>query len=201
MLAVGCQKEEPKAEAPQVEEVKVEAVNFKTEINKAAYAIGVSFANYLSTSIDKPSELGINLNKDMVLQRYWRRIRRKLHLTKKKLVRRLKLLTKRVAGKLIRQHKRQRNQLKLRKQVTTSVAEFAKTEGVKQTESGLLYQVMTQGEALLKRHRYRSSTLQRYINWKWYQFDSSWPWRTSNVPTEPRNPRLDWRRTTNASWF
>ncbi|MBO0222878.1 FKBP-type peptidyl-prolyl cis-trans isomerase N-terminal domain-containing protein, partial [Vibrio parahaemolyticus] len=32
------------------------------------YAIGVSFANYLKTSIEKPSEIGIDLNKDLVLK-------------------------------------------------------------------------------------------------------------------------------------
>lgn len=72
MLAVGCQKEETKPEAaPQAEQVQAEtgkAVHFKTDDDKAAYAIGVSFANYLSTSIEKPSEIGINLNKDLVLK-------------------------------------------------------------------------------------------------------------------------------------
>ncbi|MEQ1342407.1 FKBP-type peptidyl-prolyl cis-trans isomerase N-terminal domain-containing protein, partial [Salmonella enterica] len=34
----------------------------------AAYAIGVSFANYLTSSIEKPNEIGIDLNKDMVLR-------------------------------------------------------------------------------------------------------------------------------------
>ena len=69
-LAVGCQKEETKPEpAPAVEEVQqAEAVAFKTEDEKAAYAIGASFANYLSASLDKPSEIGINLDKALVLK-------------------------------------------------------------------------------------------------------------------------------------
>ncbi|EDL51135.1 peptidyl-prolyl cis-trans isomerase, FKBP-type, partial [Vibrio mediterranei AK1] len=71
MLAVGCQKEEPKAEPAAQEQVQAEtgkAVHFKTEDDKAAYAIGVSFANYLSTSIEKPAEFGIELKKELVLK-------------------------------------------------------------------------------------------------------------------------------------
>ena len=52
-----------------VEQVEADAASsFKTEDDKAAYAIGVSFANYLSQSLDKPSEIGITLNKDLVLE-------------------------------------------------------------------------------------------------------------------------------------
>ena len=46
----------------------VSAGDSKKCLIQLAYAIGVSFANYLSTSIDKPSELGINLDKEMVLK-------------------------------------------------------------------------------------------------------------------------------------
>jgi len=136
MLAVGCQKEEPKAEAPQVEEVKVEAVNFKTEDDKAAYAIGVSFANYLSTSIDKPSELGINLDKDMVLQGIEDVFAEKTALNEEETRAALEALDAQAAEK----------SAEVKKAGDDFRAEFAKTEGVKQTESGLLYQVMTAGE-------------------------------------------------------
>lgn len=70
MLAVGCQKEEaPKTETtPAAQTAAAKTVEFKSEDDKAAYAIGVSFANYLKTSIEKPSEIGIDLNKDLVLK-------------------------------------------------------------------------------------------------------------------------------------
>jgi FKBP-type peptidyl-prolyl cis-trans isomerase FkpA len=144
MLAVGCQKEEPKAEAPQVEEVKVAAVNFKTEDDKAAYAIGVSFANYLSTSIDKPSELGINLDKDMVLQGIEDVFTEKAKLNEEETRSALEALDKRVAETM--QAQAAEKSAEVKKAGDDFRAEFAKTEGVKQTESGLLYQVMTAGE-------------------------------------------------------
>ncbi len=74
MLAAGCQKkdEAPKNEpAPQAEAAKADTagkMTFKTEDEKAAYAIGASFANYLQTSLEKPVEIGINLQKEMVLK-------------------------------------------------------------------------------------------------------------------------------------
>ncbi|MEZ8484511.1 FKBP-type peptidyl-prolyl cis-trans isomerase [Vibrio splendidus] len=144
MLAVGCQKEEPKAEAPQVEEAKVAAVNFKTEDDKAAYAIGVSFANYLSTSIDKPSELGINLDKDMVLQGIEDVFAEKTAFNEEETRAALEALDKRVAETM--QAQAAEKSAEVKKAGDDFRAEFAKTEGVKQTESGLLYQVMTAGE-------------------------------------------------------
>ncbi|MEZ9565730.1 FKBP-type peptidyl-prolyl cis-trans isomerase [Vibrio artabrorum] len=146
MLAVGCQKEEPKAEAPQVEEVKVavDAVNFKTEDDKAAYAIGVSFANYLSTSIDKPSELGINLDKDIVLQGIKDVFADKTALNEEETRAALEGLDKRVAEKMKAQAAEKSAATK--KAGDDFRAEFAKKEGVKTTESGLMYQVMTAGK-------------------------------------------------------
>ena len=71
MLAVGCQKDdETKADAAPAAEQSSSSktVEFKTDDEKAAYAIGVSFANYLNTSLDKPNEIGINLDKELVLK-------------------------------------------------------------------------------------------------------------------------------------
>ena len=144
MLAVGCQKEEPKAEAPQVEEVKVEAENFKTEDDKAAYAIGVSFANYLSTSIDKPSELGINLDKEMVLKGIEDVFAGNTALNEDETRAALEALDQRVAETM--QAQAAEKSAATKKAGEDYRAEFEKTEGVQKTDSGLLYQVMTAAE-------------------------------------------------------
>ena len=147
-LAVGCQKEEPKKEtAPAVEQVQAEtakAVQFKTEDDKAAYAIGVSFAQYLSQTLDKPSEIGITLNKDMVLKGISDVFAGKTDLDEAQTRAALEELDKRVAERMQKQsaEKSAENQ----KAGNDFRAEFAKQDGVTTTDSGLMYQVLTPAE-------------------------------------------------------
>ncbi|ANS86637.1 FKBP-type peptidyl-prolyl cis-trans isomerase [Vibrio scophthalmi] len=155
-LAVGCQKEEePKKEvAPAVEQVQAEtgkAVHFKTEDDKAAYAIGVSFAGYLSQSLDKPSEIGITLNKDLVLKGISDQFAGDVALDQAQTRAALEALDKRVAE--IMQVKAEEQQKAAQEAAKVALkagadfrAEFAKQEGVKTTDSGLMYQVITQGD-------------------------------------------------------
>ncbi|EOJ8646253.1 FKBP-type peptidyl-prolyl cis-trans isomerase [Vibrio parahaemolyticus] len=144
MLAVGCQKEETKPEAaPQAEQVQAEtgkAVHFKTDDDKAAYAIGVSFANYLSTSIEKPSEIGINLNKDLVLKGIEDVFKGNAELNEEETRAALESLDKRVAEKM------QAQAAAAKKAGDDFRAEFEKQEGVVKTDTGLLYQVITPAE-------------------------------------------------------
>lgn len=149
MLAVGCQKEEePKVEkAPAVEQVQTEsaeAVNFATEDDKAAYAIGVSFANYLSASLDKPNEIGITLNKDMVLKGIEDVFAGKPSLNEEETRLALEALDKRVAETM--QKKVEEASAQAKKAGDDFRAEFAKQEGVVTTDSGLMYQVLTPAE-------------------------------------------------------
>ncbi len=144
MLAVGCQKEETKPEvAPQAEQVQAEtgkAVHFKNDDDKAAYAIGVSFANYLSTSIEKPSEIGIDLNKDLVLKGIEDVFKDKAALNEEETRAALESLDKRVAETM------QKQAAEAKKAGDDFRAEFEKQEGVVKTDSGLLYQVETPAE-------------------------------------------------------
>ena len=147
MLAVGCQKEEPQAEAPQTEQVQAEAsqvTSFKSDDDKAAYAIGVSFANYLSTSIDKPSELGINLDKDIVLKGIEDVFAGNSELNEEETRAALESLDKRVAETM--QAQAVEKAAAAMKVGSDFRSEFAKEEGVSQTESGLLYQVLSSAE-------------------------------------------------------
>lgn len=146
MLAVGCQKDEaPKTEAaPAAEQVQTEAgktVHFKTEDDKAAYAIGVSFANYLSTSIEKPAEIGINLNKDLVLKGIEHVFAGNVELSEEETRAALEALDKRVSETM--QAKAAEKAAAAEKAGDEFRAEFEKQDGVKKTESGLLYQVLT----------------------------------------------------------
>lgn len=146
MLAVGCQKDEaPKTEAaPAAEQVQAETgktVHFKTEDDKAAYAIGVSFANYLSTSIEKPSEIGINLDKAFVLKGIEHVFAGNAELSEEETRAALEALDKRVAETMKAQATEKAAAAKAAGDGFR--AEFEKQEGVKKTESGLLYQVMT----------------------------------------------------------
>ncbi|ALM69700.1 TPA: FKBP-type peptidyl-prolyl cis-trans isomerase [Vibrio vulnificus] len=148
MLAVGCQKEEAKpAAAPQAEQVQAEtgkAVHFKSEDDKAAYAIGVSFANYLSASLDKPSEIGINLNKDLVLKGIEHVFAGNPELNEEETRAALEALDKRVAETM--QKKAAEKAEAAKKAGDDFRAEFEKQEGVVKTDTGLLYQVITPAE-------------------------------------------------------
>ncbi|WP_428775733.1 FKBP-type peptidyl-prolyl cis-trans isomerase [Vibrio sp.] len=145
LLAVGCQKEEePKAEAAEQVQAETQAVNFNSEDDKAAYAIGVSFANYLTTSIEKPSEFGINLTKEMVLKGISDSFAGTPALDEEQTRVALEDLDKRVAETMQKQAAEKAAAAK--KTGDDFRAEFEKQEGVKKTESGLLYQVMTPAE-------------------------------------------------------
>ncbi|RZR09474.1 FKBP-type peptidyl-prolyl cis-trans isomerase [Vibrio vulnificus] len=148
MLAVGCQKEEAKpAAAPQAEQVQAEtgkAVHFKSEDDKAAYAIGVSFASYLSASLDKPSEIGINLNKDLVLKGIEHVFAGNPELNEEETRAALEALDKRVAETM--QKKAAEKAEAAKKAGDEFRAEFEKQEGVVKTDTGLLYQVITPAE-------------------------------------------------------
>ena len=147
-LAAGCQKEEAKTEAaPAVEQVQAETgkqVHFKTEDDKAAYAIGVSFANYLSTSLDKPNEIGITLNKDLVLKGIEHVFAGNPELNEEETRAALEALDKRVAETMQKQAVEKAAAAK--KEGDDFRAEFEKQDGVVKTESGLLYQVLTPAE-------------------------------------------------------
>ncbi|MFS1910142.1 FKBP-type peptidyl-prolyl cis-trans isomerase [Vibrio sp. E150_011] len=147
ILAVGCQKEEePKAEPAAQEQVQAEAgkaVHFKTEDDKAAYAIGVSFATYLSTSIEKPAEFGIDLKKELVLKGIEESFAGKETLSEDEIRAALEGLDKRVADTM--QQQAVEKAAAAQKEGDDFRAEFEKQDGVTKTESGLLYQVETAG--------------------------------------------------------
>lgn len=144
-LAVGCQKEDTTTvTVGENAQPVIENVTFSSEDDKAAYAIGVSFANYLTTSIDKPSEIGVELNKEIVLKGIEHVFAGNAQMSEEETRAALESLDKRVAGIM---------QAKAAEKAKTNKlagdefrAEFAKQEGVKQTQSGLLYQVLTPAE-------------------------------------------------------
>ncbi|WED22078.1 FKBP-type peptidyl-prolyl cis-trans isomerase [Vibrio sp. JC009] len=147
MLAVGCGKEEPKPEAaPKVEEqAQVEqAVKFQSEDDKASYAIGLSFANYLSESIEKPAEFGIELKKELVLKGIEDVFAGKGDLTEEEARAALEDLDKRVAAKM--QEAAVEKAAATKKEGADFRAEFEKQEGVAKTDTGLLYQILTPAE-------------------------------------------------------
>lgn len=144
MLAVGCQKDDSAVNVSEQAQPVVENITFNSEDDKAAYAIGVSFANYLTTSIDKPSEIGVELNKDIVLKGIEHVFSGNAQMSEEETRAALESLDKRVAS--IMQAKAA-EKAETNKQVGDEFrAEFAKQEGVKQTQSGLLYQVLTPAE-------------------------------------------------------
>lgn len=145
MLVAGCQEEakqpEVTAQAPATEAVKT--LEFKNEDEKAAYAIGVSFANYLSASLDKPKELGVELSKDLVLKGIEHAFADSSEMSEADARKALEDFDKRLNDLATAQAAEKSAAVKTAGDEFR--AEFAKQEGVKQTESGLLYQVITEG--------------------------------------------------------
>ena len=141
VLVVGCQKEE--ANAANVA-VAPEAVVLKTEDEKAAYAIGASLGQYLKTNLEQQEQLGLMLNSTLVLQGVQDAFADKSQLTEEETQTALQALDKRVAEKV---------QLAAKEKSAAAMAEgekfraeFAKKAGVTTTDSGLMYEVITEGK-------------------------------------------------------
>lgn len=142
-LAVGCQKEESKT--PEKAEAAASAeMTFKNDDEKAAYAIGVSFADYLKTSLDKPTEIGIDIDKDIVLKGIEDSFAGTPALDQEAAHAALSSLDKRVAEQTKKQN--EEKAAKAKKDGDAFRAEFAKEEGVVTTESGLMYKELEAGE-------------------------------------------------------
>ncbi|MDP2544419.1 FKBP-type peptidyl-prolyl cis-trans isomerase [Photobacterium damselae subsp. piscicida] len=154
-LAVGCQ-DENKADTKPAEPVKAEqtvsaaapaekatAVEFKTEDQKAAYAIGASLAQYLAANLDQQQELGIKLNCKDVLAGVEDVFADKSRLTPEQTQQALQELDKRVS-EIVQQKAKQESEQNL-KAGTEFREKFAKEQGVVTTKSGLMYKIEKEG--------------------------------------------------------
>ncbi|MDA7747217.1 FKBP-type peptidyl-prolyl cis-trans isomerase [Psychromonas sp.] len=140
-LTVGCNAKDEKATTTTQE---VAAVAFKTDNEKAAYAIGASFSRYVETTLEKQAEFGMVLDKEMILQGITDTLRGNSKLTDEETIETLKAYDARV------QEAAEKTQVEAAAKAAADAAAFlaenAKAEGVTVTESGLQYSVITEAE-------------------------------------------------------
>ncbi|EAR54626.1 putative FKBP-type peptidyl-prolyl cis-trans isomerase 1 [Photobacterium sp. SKA34] len=153
-LAVGCQDDNKAdtnkpAEPAKVEQVAAKTpaadakVEFKTEDQKAAYAIGASLAQYLSANLEQQKELGLDLNRQDVLQGVEDVFAGKSRLTQEQTQQALQELDQRVAK--IVEEKAKTEAEKNVKAGEEFRTKFSKETGVVTTKTGLMYKIEKEG--------------------------------------------------------
>ncbi len=142
LAAVGCQQAEAETtQGEQAQAVAERAVHFRTDEDKAAYAIGVSFGNSLKSNIAGTSEIGVDLKENLILQGIQDAFGDDAKLTEEEVRSALEALDKNIAQKV--QQQAAEKAAVAKKEGEAFRAEFEKQSGVMKTESGLLYQVLT----------------------------------------------------------
>ncbi|MCG6200164.1 FKBP-type peptidyl-prolyl cis-trans isomerase [Psychromonas antarctica] len=141
VLTVGCnEKKEPVAAA-----VAIEApATFANNQDKVAYAIGTSFSQQFNTMLAKQAELGMELDKEVVLQGITDTLRGSSKLTDDDIMTTLKAYGEEVKTAAEKQMKEKSE--KAAEEAKSFLDENAKVEGVTVTESGLQYSVLTKAE-------------------------------------------------------
>ncbi len=139
-LAAGCQKEENTASVASSS--AVQQVTFNSDDDKAAYAIGVSFANYLTSSLEMPSEIGVELDKNMVLRGIEHVFADASQMDEQQTREVLEAFDQRMAERM--QEQTAAKSATNKQAGDEFRAQFEQQEGVKKTESGLLYQVLSE---------------------------------------------------------
>lgn len=139
---VNAKTENTKAETT-VSVQSATSVDFKNEDEKTAYAIGISFANYLSANLEKPKELDIVLNKDLVLKGIQDAFAGTSAITEDESRQTLRAFDQRLSDLSTSQESKKAKIT--RKAGDDYRAKFENEPGVKKTDSGLLYQVVTEG--------------------------------------------------------
>jgi FKBP-type peptidyl-prolyl cis-trans isomerase FkpA len=139
IFTVGCsEKKEEIAVAVEV------PAAFENSQEKAAYAIGASFASYVNTTLEKQAEFGLTLDKEIILKGISDQLRDKSQMTEEEMIETLKAYDTEV--KAAAEKAQIEKVAKSAEQAKTFLAENAKAEGVTVTESGLQYSVMTKAD-------------------------------------------------------
>ena len=136
VLTIGCNGESKAAASTKVD--------FKNNQEKAAYAIGSSFSGQFNAMLEKQVELGMPLDKDLVLQGITDTLAGKGQLTDDEIKETLTAYGTEVQAALEKQTKEKA--AKVAEEGKTFLAENAKKEGVTVTKSGLQYSVITKAE-------------------------------------------------------
>ncbi|OOF14383.1 MULTISPECIES: FKBP-type peptidyl-prolyl cis-trans isomerase [unclassified Salinivibrio] len=144
-LAVGCQQDDTNVEQTNqaAEQAQAEA-SFANDDDKAAYAIGASLAQYLNANLEQQADIGLDLDKELVLQGVQDVFNGESKLTDEQAQAALQSLDQRVT-ELAQQQAKEKAEAALADGEKYRT-EFASQEGVKETESGLLYKVDSLGD-------------------------------------------------------
>lgn len=122
----------------------VTAVNLENSQDKAAYAIGSSFSQQVNNILTKQAEIGMELDKEIILQGITDTLRGKSQLTDEEIKATLTAYSEEVQAAAEKQM--QEKAAKVAEESKAFLAENAKKEGVTVTESGLQYSVITEAE-------------------------------------------------------
>ena len=135
VLTVGCNEKK---------EAVTTAVNFENSQDKAAYAIGSSFSHQVNGMLEKQAEIGMALDKEMIIQGITDTLRGNAQLTDDEVKEILTTYSKEVQAAAEKQMTEKA--AKVAEEGTVFLAENAKKEGVTVTESGLQYSVVTKAD-------------------------------------------------------
>jgi len=135
VLTVGCNEKKDVSAAP---------ANFENSQEKAAYAIGTSFSQQFKTMLEKQTEIGMALDKEIVIQGITDTLRGHSKLTEEEVMETLKVYGEEVKAAAEKQMKEKA--VKSEAEAKVFLDKNAKAEGVTVTESGLQYSVITKAE-------------------------------------------------------
>ncbi|MCK5818340.1 MAG: FKBP-type peptidyl-prolyl cis-trans isomerase [Psychromonas sp.] len=147
-LLAGCNSKAGKAsdsaaDPSHTKLTKIEKAKFATPQDKAAYAIGASFSRYVDSTLEKQAQLGLKLNKEVILQGISDTLRGKSKMTDAEMMTTLKTYDttvqaaakKQLAARAAKSTKESKDLLNSNK----------KKSGVIVTKSGLQYNIVKKG--------------------------------------------------------
>lgn len=118
-------------------------LTLENDDQKAAYAIGVSMAEYLEQSVKKQEEVGVVIDRTLIAKGVADSLAGKSQLDKQQVKETLEAFSKKLTELFESQAKEAGAKVKAEGQAY--LTENAKKEGVTTTESGLQYEVLTEG--------------------------------------------------------
>jgi len=135
VAVMGCQEKTAPVEKPLV---------LDTEVQKQAYSLGASIGMYMERNLEEQTKMGVTLDQDVILKGFTDSLSGKSQIEKEEVQAILMGLDKQMKAKQKELADKESEASKA--EGIAFLAENAKKEGVKVTDSGIQYSVITEGE-------------------------------------------------------